>query len=408
MAWIDSYRQASFRGVEFFVEAHDAEFGRRQVTHEFPQRDTPFTEDLGRKARTYTVEAYLVGDDYPAQRDQLIGACETGDIGELVHPYLGNLQVVCTGLRLRETNTELRMCRVQMSFVEAGEALFPGNLADPLRAVATAGAGVASAAGTGFLSRFGTTGFPSFVGEAAAGRLSGFSSFLQGLPLSVGTNAQGVASFFTQVRELADNAVSLVTEPARVLSEVTGIIGSVRSVFSTGAGGALAAIRAAYVRPSGGLTTTPSRRQDNANDEALCALIRRTCLIEEARFAVAQAQPAEPGADAVTFATREDAIATRDTITGAIDVELEDPTTTSEEYVALAQLRAQVVTNIPSDELRLPRIATVTPPATVPSLVLAYDLYEDAGRSVEIAERNRIPHPGFIPGREPVQVVTDG
>lgn len=408
MGWIDTYRPASFRGVPFFVQAHDAEFGRRQVTHEFPQRDTPFTEDMGRRARTYSVEAYLIGEDYPAQRDRLIAATETEGFGELVHPYLGNMQVDCTGIRLSERTEEGRMCRVSMTFIEAGEAKFPTSLADPVRAVATAGTGAVSAIQSGFLSRYAVKGFPSFVANAGVGKLTGLSSLLQSLPISTVIDTQSVAAFFSRVRSLADNAIALATQPASLFSEVAGIIGSVRSVFGDGAGSVLEQVRDAYQFPYSGVTSTPNRRQQRDNEDGISAIVRRVCVVESARFAVLQAQPAAPGnTDGVSFETRDQAIAIRDRLTQAIDTELEDPSTTAEEYQALAQLRAEVVKNIPSAELKLPRIAAFTPATTVPSLVIAYDLYQDAGRAVEIAERNRIPHPGFVPGAEPIEIVTD-
>ncbi|MGL6223900.1 MAG: DNA circularization protein [Steroidobacteraceae bacterium] len=408
MGWLDSYRQASFRGVPFFVEAHDADFGRRQVTHEFPQRDTPYTEDMGRRARTYSVEAYLIGDDYPAQRDRLIAATETAGFGELVHPYLGNMQVDCTGLRVSERSNEGRMCRVSLTFVEAGQAKFPTSVADPVRAVVESGTGAVAAVQSGFLSRYAVNGFPSFVAQAGVGKLTSLSSLLQKLPISTVVDTQAVAAFFTRVKSLADNAVSLVTQPASLFSEVSGIIGSIRSVFGDGAGAALRQVRDAYLAPYAGPTSTPNRRQQRDNEDGIAAIIRRVCVVESTRFAVLQAQPSAPGSTATTsLQTRDQAIAVRDDLTESIDLELEDPAATAEEYEALAQLRADVVNNIPSAELKLPRIAQYTPLATVPSLVIAYDLYLDAGRSVEIAERNSIPHPGFVPGATPIQVVTD-
>ena len=50
---------ASFRGVPFFVESSDISAGRRTVTHQYPQRDEPFTEDLGRAAREYELSAFV-------------------------------------------------------------------------------------------------------------------------------------------------------------------------------------------------------------------------------------------------------------------------------------------------------------------------------------------------------------
>lgn len=413
MSWLDSYRTASFRGLEFHVESHDAKFGRRQVTHEFPQRDEPYTEDLGRKAREFTVDAYLIGDDYPAKKNRLIDACESEGPGELVHPYLGNMEVVCTGLTVRESVSDLRMCRLQISFVEAGQAKFPTNVADPVRSVSAAATKVTSAAGTGFLSRFTTNGFPSFVIDSAAGRVQGLSSLLQNLTANPVAEAQTVAGFFNRVRALGNDALELVTTPATLVAEITGIVGSIRSVFGSRADGVLRSVRAAYEAPYSGLASTSNRRQERENHDAFSAVIRRAAVAEQAKFAVLQAEASADGqaptSDAPNaFQTREDALAVRDELTTTVDVEIEDPSTTTEEYQALTLLRSELVRNVPSPELRLPQVATVIPPSTLPSLVVAYQVYEDADRSVEIAERNRARHPGFLPGAEPLEVVTDG
>lgn len=419
MSWLDSYRQASFRGVEFFVESHDAKFGRRQVTHEFPQRDEPYTEDLGRKARQFSVEGYLLGDDYPAQKQRMIAASETEGPGELVHPYLGNMRVECLGLSVREEVRDGRMCRLQLTFIEAGQAKFPSNVADPVRSVTSAAGALTGSASTGFLGRFLTNGFPSFVVDAAASQVNGFSALMQKLPINPTGEAQVVASFFDRVRSLASNALQLVTAPSSLVSEITGIIGSVRDVFGDRADTALRAIRSAYETPYGGATNTPNRRQQQANQDAMSAVIRRATICEQSKVAVVQAEEsvaaiaAARGDTATTpatglFQTRDDAIAVRDELTDALDVEMEDPATSTSEYQDMARLRSELVRGVPSRELRLPSIASVTPPSTLPSVVLAYQVYEDAGRSIEIAERNRVRHPGFLPGGDPLQVITDG
>src|SRR4051812_2658899 len=91
--WLQNFRPASFRGVVFQIDAADGEFGRRKVTHEYPQRDVPYTEDLGRRGRRFTITGYLVGGDYQTTRDELIEASEEEGAGELIHPYMGALQV---------------------------------------------------------------------------------------------------------------------------------------------------------------------------------------------------------------------------------------------------------------------------------------------------------------------------
>ncbi len=72
MGWRENLRKGSFRGIPFFVDSSSAGFGRRNVLHEYPLRDTPYAEDLGRAQKEFTVEATVIGDDYLRKRDALI------------------------------------------------------------------------------------------------------------------------------------------------------------------------------------------------------------------------------------------------------------------------------------------------------------------------------------------------
>ena len=94
MAWQDRLRPASFRGVEFHVEIGAVASGRRIAQHEFPKRDEPYAEDMGRRIRRHPVTAYFIGFDYQLGRDDLIVALEEEGPGLLVHPTLGEFHVV--------------------------------------------------------------------------------------------------------------------------------------------------------------------------------------------------------------------------------------------------------------------------------------------------------------------------
>ena len=51
----ENLRPASFRGVAFEVESHSESGGRRIELHEYPLRDTPYAEDLGKKAGKWQI-----------------------------------------------------------------------------------------------------------------------------------------------------------------------------------------------------------------------------------------------------------------------------------------------------------------------------------------------------------------
>ena len=131
MAWRDNLRPASFRGVEFQIDdAASPIAGRRVQTHEYPGRDTPFIEDLGRRTKTYSFDAWVVGDDYADQRDRLIDACDAEGPGELVHPYLGSREAFCTACDLSQRTREGRMARFSLSFTESGTNQNPTDRAN--------------------------------------------------------------------------------------------------------------------------------------------------------------------------------------------------------------------------------------------------------------------------------------
>ena len=75
--WVDSLRSASFRGVAFHVvEAPEIEIGRRTADHEYAGREEPYSEDMGRKQRLYTLEGAVYGNDFIAQANKLQDAFE--------------------------------------------------------------------------------------------------------------------------------------------------------------------------------------------------------------------------------------------------------------------------------------------------------------------------------------------
>ena len=127
--WTSRLRQASFRGVPFGVAMGDRIVGRRLAVHEFPGRDTPYPEDMGRRTRAVTVQGFLVedsvaygGGDVLVQRSRMEAAAEASGPGELIHPTKGRLLVSVQQLSIRERAEEGRFFELNFEFVEAGSA----------------------------------------------------------------------------------------------------------------------------------------------------------------------------------------------------------------------------------------------------------------------------------------------
>lgn len=118
--WRDRLQPASYGGARFKVEVDTQGGGRRNATHEFPHRDEPWTEDMGRRARRWTVSGYLIGPQYIRARDALIAVFEAEGPHALVHPTLGTVQANIDEYEIVERRELGGFCLVEMRFVEAG------------------------------------------------------------------------------------------------------------------------------------------------------------------------------------------------------------------------------------------------------------------------------------------------
>ena len=103
MEWV----WGNLSGVPFHTTESDTGVGRRNEVHEYPLRDLPYADDLGRRAREFQVNGYVVGENYLQERDALIEALEAYGPGELIHPKYGMLNVVVVGrVSIRESHSE--------------------------------------------------------------------------------------------------------------------------------------------------------------------------------------------------------------------------------------------------------------------------------------------------------------
>lgn len=430
MSWIDRLRPASFRGVDFFVLADEAEFGRRQVTHTAALVEVPTLEDLGRAADIFQVEGYLIGDDFDLQLQKLITAIrDTPGEGRLVHPRYGERSVGASGFRVRHDNKEGRICRFTVTFGEAGELSQPTVGEDGVNVLADRSEAIQEVSQESFIDKFTAADYPQYVRDAAASSvkavgdyLSAPSSFLSGayndaskvfgvVTTTFGAVSDTVSGYQKSVGDFLGDITGLVNEPSDLASQLTSLIAGVRTTFGTGAGAILSGILGLFPHSddssssssggsSGGSTyvvgVTPSRAQIITNREAVTQLVRQVTVAELAVVAADK-----------TYDTVDEAVEARDAVADAIDIEAEQ-TTSDPVYQQLTQARAEVVRAIPSAEQSNARVVPYEPPSTLPALVVAQLLYDDASRDSQIITRNAVRHPGFVSGGQVLEVLSDG
>ncbi len=392
-SFFNNLREASFRGARFEVDEVEASGGRRVVLHEYPLRDTPYSEDLGRRAREFSVRGFLVqgrGYDYFQARADLLAALEAYGPGELVHPWHGEIRVAAEEYRLRESMERGGLLELDIRFREAGQLVNPAAAADTAGGVATAAASVRQALKNSFLSVFAPAldeldKLATVLDEAV-----GLAMEYLGLPQSL--MAEGLA-----------HVQSLLATPAALFDALTGLLGSL-----LGNGNESADATAV----SGAATQTPFRAAISADSEALERLLGGSAVITTdagrvIRDAVAQVAVVEAAASTAhtEYATADDALADRDAVVAGLDAI--EPVAEDGVFQGLAELRRAVVTDLTSRGAELPRVRSVILPGVMPALVAAYRIHADAARADEIVSRNRIRHPGRVPGGTPLEVFSE-
>lgn len=400
-AWLKKLRKASFRGVSFFYESTDTELGRRLARHEYPQRDIPYLEDMGRKAREMSVEAYVIGGDYMTQRDAMIAAVEQAGQGTLVHPFLGEMQATVDSCTLSESKDFGGMARFSLRFVEAGSNEYPSTQLDTQTLVETQCTAANDAILEEFSQTFSVADTPDFVTQNALDGIDVFVDIARGL--------------IAQVQSVVDIAQEYIDDAASALSELrlapnTGLIGdtlrlgaSIVSVIQ-GIGNLkrLIDFRAQNypsLLPAPFAYNTPSRQQQRKNQNALFSLVRRVAIVETVR---ASAQ--------YEFDTREQMQGKRTELADLIDAEVADAANpqnglfNDKSYQALVALRTQMTRDLTVRGNTLARTFDVVLSQATPALVLSYDYYEDL-RDGDIVALNNAPHPLFMRGT--VELLTE-
>jgi len=387
-------QQGSFRGVAFGVKSQDTEGGRRVAKHEYPGRDVPWAEDLGRKARTHSLEMLLVGSDYMVRRDAMRTALEKAGAAELVHPWLGRLQVQVETYRLRESTSEGGMATFSITFVEAGQRLFPNSAVSTASEVDKNATAAITAANQDFSKKFSVDKQPGWVSDAAIANIDAATAAIS----KVAASMPGVPSLLTDFQNslgaLQSETTNLIRDPLALAIDISSSINAISNVFSN----PLDAFRAYNELSLFGTSlpatnsNTPARKVESANQQATADLIKQTATIEAARTS----SVVVPDSSAAATVMRDD-------LAERLDV-LAD-TASDDMYVALMDLRAVVVKDLTNRAAQLPQISQFTPLDTMPALVVAQRIHGDAKRESEIVRRNNIHHPSFVPAGQALEVL---
>lgn len=424
MAWKDRLVDASFRGVPFKTEDESLTAGRRVETHEFVNRDKPYTEDLGKATSRPKFSAYVIGDDCYEQRDRLIEAFNKPGPGTLIHPAYGEMSVCVDGeINVSSSSSEGRMVRFDLRFVEAGELTYPTSGAATANTLVSSCSALDDCISDNF-EKFGMDGMADFVQGDVLERATGILDF-------VSDSMAMVDSYVADAARLMQGDISVLLPPPssgkgyveaiqkvwRTANRLSGNASDVMKMIKGFAGitlGSDMAPRGIWKNDS--KTTQSSKEQGNYVASAV-----RTTAISEAVYAVttlpsSTSNPTEQvqqptgwpsvvhpelnnamdDTATIDLPTWDDLVDIRDTLNTAIEKEL-SRTTDDSLFLALRRVKSDLNNDIKNRLAQTQKTVIRTPDEVMPALVLAATWFDNAARESDIVRRNAVAHPGFVP-----------
>lgn len=432
MGWKEEKQKASYRGVPFLVDADSGRRGRRTVLHEYPKRDVPMVEDMGLATRNYKMVAWVAGPDCFNQRDALLKVLEDPGAGELVHPWYGRVEVVCTSVEVSHSESEGGVVRFDLEFIKGAATAFPVGTANSAVRADLAASGVQTSA----LSRFSDVTNALDMAKAQSKVVLGALSEVRGF---LDQTTSPLRSAFQTVQQVYSD---IVTAPDKFAAMLFSLVNEVPREFggfgSFAKGGGLISLQRVFGKSDAARGLAGVNR---SNEQVTAALVggivdlTRDALIVDAVRDVSilptGSPPRRPSAMVAVGSAKEQAVrvdasnglevaetmlgdqardlpvvddvrSVRDELKAAIwSAALEAP---PEHYEALATARQAAGRHLDAVGLRGMRLKSYSPVAVMPGLVLAYREYADATRAGEIVTRNRVQHPGFLPARELVLI----
>lgn len=405
--WRDKLLPASFRGVPFHVRTHEVRgLARRSATHEYVNsNEAPFVEDLGIQGVEYKLSGYIIGEDYYVERDALVDALGKAGPGLLVHPYLGSIQAMCVDCKMSETTRDGGMVTFDFTFRATIENEFPRAQRSTVVLLETSVETVVEATteqfgrtfvvdnqdSTSWVSNFAQDDVVVLANQLEVSRVATASQIIQ----KTAEVADAIEAYRT-------GRATLVLDPFAYAPVVKAII---QGIAGLATGGLIIDVLERLYAFGSGLAPvsagTPQSFRIADNQSALIRLVRAGAVAEAARLS-----------QTVDLDSYPDAVDLRDRLTNMIDSEithLGDVVVTGADgsIDALTALLGAVVANLTERGAQLSKVSEFTPGQTVPALAIAYQLYGEASRVEDLVKRNTLPHPGFVEGGVPIEILNE-
>lgn len=395
MPLLDELLPASYKRVPFFVSSSSISGGRKDQVHEFPNSDKQTVEDFGLSPRSYSVVAWISGDNYKSKRDALLRALEEGGPGVLSHPFDGEVQnVVARTFTLEEKMEELGRAEISIKFVIDGSPGLPKKTENTLGAINLKNNILQKAANGEIKNNWKVN--ESFMGNfsSAQSKLSSLKDKYNSASVVIVNITDSINEFNSAVSDFSSDVNSLIKDPSRLADSITNVSLGMNALHATGSSQVIAwrGMFSFGDDDQSFQATTTGLAQRKRNNSALNSSLQSQAL-GYAYLASANSVYSTVDEVEVIAGILEDQY--KKITSASIGQELRD---------SLGDLRD--ITSLYFSDLRitLNRIATVYT-QELPARVISFQYYNDSSIGEEIATLNNEANVSFLSGN--IQVVTE-
>ncbi|CAI8864552.1 DNA circularization protein [Pseudomonas zeae] len=403
MNWRDRLLPASFRGVGFWIDQAKTPVGRKGQLHEYPQRDLPYFEDLGQQAKTHDLTAFIIGADCLEQRDKLLKALEQGS-GELVHPWLGRLQVKVGECDMTHTRQDGGLVTFSLKFYPDRPLPFPTATVSTQKVLLAKADTLLGSAVARFEQAM------TLIKAARIG-IANLRNSLTGVYEVIKEQLKPLIEQYRQITELVKAVKEL---PKEVAAEFKGLLGDIKELkefAKEGYRGVIADVsqQLEAIRKADAPKITTGK-DTNAAAQAMADLVQDTMLVKVAQWVASMpvATPAVKLSSTPSVAQQADQPVARQEVPVtdemkalqkavgvAIDPMLDkaDP----KHHQAINDVKEALIAHLKAVASSGVRQVTKSFQESLPALVVAYKQFADATRVTQVTQSNAMNHPGFSP-----------
>jgi prophage DNA circulation protein len=385
-----SYKRGGTTANFYARVSQEPQIGRKTVVHEYPQSSTRYVQDNGKISGIYTLQVEInetTSSAYKRAIKNLRKVLETEGLGVLSHPELGRKKVVPTqSSRSANLLSENGLTSFTLTFMESDENKYPKS----------------QQGNAGYLSRI----YDTITGQNEsyfAGAIDGFNGLIEkfnnlrdgieevtndinDIVATINGFADEVAAITNDISNFQNSLTQLIQTPTNLSQRLNAIFGSLANItdnFGNLFGSVYGKIKT--VPPTTLNTSSPQSDQINQNRIATNNFSN-----------VAFLNIAYLASINITYTSQEQI----NNILRQLNIAFEsiDPNTINEDiYYNLQNMRIQNRFYLESLQLGLPfnRIIYTN---SIPSSILAYNIYGDSRRAQEIIDVNAVEDPCFVSG----------